>query len=278
MASNGRAVMEIKIENVSPAKAENWLNVNKSNRKMRDGVAERYASDMRSGRWTVCPTPIAFYEDGDLADGQHRLWAIVESGTTQSFPIARGLSREDGLNIDTGLGRSLVDNARISKSGDNLTNELIAVCRSIADGSHANDATGGGQRVRSNAAKLELVAAHQEAGRWVCANGPRGRTLRSAIVMAAMGRAWYVEDDRDRLRRFADVITSGLYDGEGETAAVALRNYLLTKPALNSQALWRDTFLKSQNAIYYFMRGKRLTVIKGTSEEMYPLKRKRKAN
>lgn len=268
--------MEITVEKITPTKAENWLNVNRSNRKMRDGVAERYAADMRAGRWTNCPTPIAFYADGDLADGQHRLWAIVDSETTQTFPVARGLSREDGLNIDTGLGRSLVDNARISKSDENLTNELVAVCRSIADGAHSNDATGGGKRQRSNAAKLELVKAHEEAGRWVCANAPRGRTLRNAIVMAAMGRAWYLEADADRLRRFADVFTSGLYDGDGETAAVALRNYFLTKPALNSQALWRDTFLKSQNAIYYFMQGKRLTVIKSVADEPYPLKRKRK--
>ena len=56
-----------------------------------------------------CPEPIAFYDDGDLADGQHRLWAIVDSGMPIEFPIARGLSRADGLNINTGLGRSLAE-------------------------------------------------------------------------------------------------------------------------------------------------------------------------
>lgn len=269
--------MEICIENVTPTKAANWLNSNRSNRKLRDGVAEKYADDMRCGRWTTCPTPISFYVDGEVADGQHRLWAIVESGCAQRFPVARGLQRVDGLNIDTGLGRSLLDNARISGADSDLSNELIAVCRGIADGVHSNTATSGSKNQRSNAERLEIVAAHREAGHWACANGPRGRPVRNGIVLSAIGRAWYMEADKERLRRFSDVLTSGLYDGDGETAAIALRNYLMTKPALTSAALWRDTFLKAQNAIHYFMRGKRLTVIKGTQDEAYPLKKGRKA-
>lgn len=265
--------MEISIETVTPRKAEQWLNANTSNRKMREGVAERYAEDMRTGRWTACPTPISFYDDGQLADGQHRLWAIVDSGAVIKFPVARGLQRSDGLNIDTGLGRSLVDNARISESDNDLTNELIAVCRSIYDGAHSNMVIGGGARQRSNAERLAIVMQHKEAGQWACANGPRGKLLRNAILMGAIGRAWYVEADKDRLRRFSDVVTSGLYDGDGETAAVALRNYFLMKPALNSAARWRDTFLKTQNAVHYFMRGKRLTVIKAVQDEAYPLKK-----
>jgi hypothetical protein len=264
--------MDIAIENVTPTKAATWLNTNKSNRKLRDGLVEKYAEDMRKGRWTTCPTPISFYDDGDVADGQHRLWAIVESGCAQRFPVARNLHRDDGLNIDTGLGRSLVDNARISRADNDLTNELVAVCRSIADGVHAG--TAGGSR-RSNAEKLALCEAHKEAGQWACTNGPRGKMLRNAIVMAAMARAWYLEPDKERLRRFADVLSTGLYDGDGETAAIALRNYILTKTAINSSGLWRDTFLKAQNAIHYFMRSKRLTVLKTVAEEAYPLKQKR---
>jgi hypothetical protein len=129
----------------------------------------------------------------------------------------------------------------------------------------------------SNAAKLELVAEHREAVQWVLSNGPRGRGLRNSIINSALARAWYWEADVDRLKRFADVFSSGFADGDGESAAVALRNYFLTKKGLVSTALWTDTFLKSQNAISYFMKGRKLTTIKTVSEEAYPLKRKRKA-
>lgn len=97
--------MNIVLETVTPKLAEAWINANKSNRKLREGLVEKYACDMRAGKWTQCPEPISFYADGDLADGQHRLFAIIESDTTQEFPIARGLSREAGLNINTGAGR-----------------------------------------------------------------------------------------------------------------------------------------------------------------------------
>jgi hypothetical protein len=71
-------------------------------------------------------------------------------------------------------------------------------------------------------------------------------------------------------------MSTGFFDGDKETAAVALRNYMLTKGSATSSApLWRDTFLKAMNAIHYFMRGKKLTVIKAVKEEAYPLPTKR---
>jgi hypothetical protein len=262
--------MDIKMETVTPSKAEAWLNVNKNNRKMRDGVAEKYADDMRNGRWTECPEPISFYADGDLADGQHRLWAIVESGCSISFPVARGLPRSAGLNINTGLTRSIVDNGRISGADTDLSNELVSVARALAQGHQ-----GSSSAPLSNAARLEMVDEHREAAKWALANGPRGRGLRNAVTLAAIARAWYWEADKGRLKRFADVVSTGFADGDSESAAIALRNYFLTKKALLSGGLWADTFIKTQNAIHYFMRGKKLTVIKGVQEEQYPLKKKR---
>lgn len=263
--------MHIRIETVTPDKATAWINQNKSNRKLRDGVVEKYADDMKRGRWTNCPEPISFYADGDLADGQHRLWAIVESQTEQIFPVARGLSREDGLNINTGMARTLVDAGRISGRDPNLSNTLISTARAIAEGSPAGSA-------KSNAARLVMVEDHREAASWAVSNGPKAKYLRNALVLAAIGRAWYHEADTDRLKRFCDVLNTGLCEGEAEHAAVVLRNYLLQRAsASSSAALWRDSFLKVQNAISYFMRGKKLTVIKSTAEEVYPLPKKKPA-
>lgn len=258
-------------EKITPALAEQWLDQNKSNRKLREGVVEKYADDMLNGRWTECTAPIVFYEDGDLADGQHRLWAIVESKRSQTFDVKRGLDRAAGMNIDVGLGRSLVDNARISSTDRDLSNELISVARSIEDGVHANAG-----RSRSNTAKIEIVAKHREAAQWAVSHGPRGKGIRNAIILAAIGRAWYAEADKDRLARFGAVMSNGLYDGDGETAAVMMRNYMLAKgPTTSSSPLWRDTFLKAMNAIHYFMRGKKLSVIKAVGDETYPLPTKK---
>lgn len=259
------------METVTVKKATDWLNQNKSNRKLRPGVAEKYAEDMATGRWTECAAPIVFYENGDVADGQHRLFAIVESGIPQEFYVIRGFDRTAGLNIDTGLGRSLVDNARISGVNPDLSNELIAISRAVEEGSRQMQAV-------PNSRRLDYVNKHNDACRWAITNGPRGKKLRNSIILAAVARAWYWESDKDKLKRFCEIVTSGFSEGRHEAAAVALRNYLLTssKADINSPALWRDTFLKIQNAISYFMRNKPLVLIKQVKDEAYPLKKEAK--
>lgn len=254
------------MELITPAKAEKYLNANKSNRSLRQGVVERYEADMKAGAWTQCVAPIAFYEDGDVADGQHRLWAIVASQIPQKFIVVRGLKREDGLNIDTGLGRSLVDNARISGTDPDLSHALIATCKAIELGDKVWGAN-------TNAERLAFVERHREAGNWAIAHGPKGSMLRNTLTLAAVGRAWYHEADKLRLEHFGEVVTSGFATGgECDFAAVALRQFLIDHGrSASSTAQWRPMFLRVQNALWYFMRNRKLTVVKGIEDERYPL-------
>lgn len=258
--------MEVKMEKITPEKAQRYLNRNTSNRKLREGVVEKYATDMKSGRWTECPAPIAFYENGDVADGQHRLWAIVESEMPQEFLVARGLDRSAGLNIDTGLNRTVVDNAKIAGLTGTISNEHIAIAKYVEEGVKQS-------KVRSNSQKLDMLEKHREAAEWTVSHGPRGKGIRISLVLAAIARAWYHEADKEKLARFCRLLENGMGMGEHETAAVALRNYLLANGRSDLAGLWRENFLKVQNAISHFMQGKRLMVIKGIEKEAYPLKR-----
>lgn len=261
-------------EKVSPAKAEKWLNLNKNNRTMRNGIAEKYAEDMRQGRWTECVAPIVFYEDGDVADGQHRLWAIVDSGATFEFTIHRGLPRDAGLNIDTGAPRTLVDNARISGTDPDLSHILIAVARAIDGAPVKRGRKTKADALLSNAEKIAAIDKHREAANWAIAHGPKGKRLRNAIVLAAVARAWYHEADKTRLMEFGAVVTSGMpTNGVLDSGAIAIRNYMLTTPNVhyNSKDEFRDFFFKVQNGIWYFMRKKAISVIKTIGEERYPL-------
>lgn len=258
------------LETITPAKAEKMLDRNTGNRKLRDGVVEKYAADMRDGHWTECIVPIAFYDNGDIADGQHRLWAILESGTTQRFFVLRDLRREAGLNIDTGLGRSLVDNARISGIDPDLTNEMVSVARALETGERQRTSMPNHQR-------LELVNKHREAIKWTITHGPRGQGLRNQCFMAAVARAWYHEEDKERLARFCKVLSDGFAASEDESAAVALRNYMLTKRNAHLNQVFRETFLKAQNCIRSFMRRRSITLVKIVKEEAYPLPVDKKA-
>jgi len=258
--------MEAKLVKIGPKLAEQWLNKNVGNRKLRDGIVEKYAHDMRNGKWTKCTAPIAFYANGDIADGQHRLWAIIESKTAQSFLVMKGLSKEDGLNIDMGLGRSLVDNARISGFDPTLSHVLISTCRACEEGERTHGTLSSSQR-------LEMVEKHSEAVQWALANMPVKQYLRNSITLAAMARAWYHEKDKERLKEFGQVFSTGIGNGQKDSAAIALRNYFLIKRGIASNPRnWKEVFHKTQNAIRNFMQGKEISKVRlGRFGEIYPL-------
>lgn len=245
--------------------AHDFINRNAGNRTLRDGVVEKYAHDMKTGNWTECPVPISFYENGDIADGQHRLWAIIESMKPQHFYLVHDLSREAGLNIDTGIGRTLVDNARISGLDKGLSNALIAVAMFYDAGRRPKKGV-------SNSDRLEIVQRHREPCDWAIAHGPTGKGLRSAPILAAIARAYQAKADQERLIKFGKVLSTGLADGRDDHAAVALRNYMLSLRNTKERSEQRDLFLKAQNAIWYFLRRKPLGVLRVIKEETFPLK------
>jgi len=71
--------MQITRMNVTPEMAQSWLDAaNTGNRTMTRRVVSKYADDMIAGRWIdTHQNAIAFYDDGSLADGQHRLGAVA---------------------------------------------------------------------------------------------------------------------------------------------------------------------------------------------------------
>lgn len=251
-------------ESISPKRAEKMLNDhNSTNRKLRPGIVEKYAADMKAGKWVKNPQPIMFYDDGTLADGQHRLWAVVESGATVAFLVVRGVHRDVALNIDTGFGRSLTDNARIAGWDRPISHGIIAMAIMVHYGRRNLGKT------FSNAQRLELIDKYEAHLAWAEVNRPRGARIGNAVIGAGIARAHMHEGDLERLSEFAKVM-SGKMPEVGDEAAHAFRTYLLVNDDLARDA--RDLFLKSMNAIRYFMRRRSLTVIKGVKDEAYPLK------
>lgn len=258
----------VSLERITPKLATEWLNHNRGNRKLREGKAEQYAQDMKAGNWTQCLDPIAFYADGDIANGQHRLWAIVESETTQEFIVIRNFPRDAGLNIDTQIGRTIVDNARISGADAALSNELVAACLFYENGNKLYTPI-------SNADRLACVARHRGPVQWAVSHGPVGRGYRNMVMLSAVARAFAAGADPERLVAFCKVMTTGVSDGSKDTAAIALRNYIIARGHRVLSHEMRDFFLKAQNAIYYFLKGRPLGVIKSIKDETYPLRPKR---
>jgi len=79
------------------------------NRPLSSTTVERYKNEMLNGAWLPRSEPLKFDTHGRLVDGQHRLWAVIESGTTQEFIALTGLPSEAFMVLDTGKKRSFKD-------------------------------------------------------------------------------------------------------------------------------------------------------------------------
>ena len=95
---------------VTPELAKEYLAKNTHNRPVQLAHVRALAADMRAGRWHNTHQGIAFSADGVLLDGQHRLLAIIEAGTTVVMLITMGLDPEALFGIDINKARTVAQN------------------------------------------------------------------------------------------------------------------------------------------------------------------------
>lgn len=72
---------------IGPSLASRLMDNNASNRSFRESHAKDIARQMKLERWKASPEPIVITNRGRLVNGQHRLWAVVETSTTQEFSV-----------------------------------------------------------------------------------------------------------------------------------------------------------------------------------------------
>lgn len=87
---------------ITPAKAEKWLERNRSNRNVSKKAVERLTGAIRRGEWIFNGASIVFDSDGWLLDGQHRLHAIALSGNTVQSNVTRGVEVTAQFTMDSG--------------------------------------------------------------------------------------------------------------------------------------------------------------------------------
>lgn len=102
---NGKA-RHMRLVLVTPELAIELLNRNKRNRPLNALTIKRYAQDLTDGLFRSTAQPVVIDWNGDLLDGQHRLWAIVESGVEVEMYIATGEDPDTFAAYDRGRRRS----------------------------------------------------------------------------------------------------------------------------------------------------------------------------
>lgn len=113
---------------ISPAVAKGWLEKMATNRRLSERAVDKYAADMRAGRWLENGSTIVMGKTGQILDGQHRLHAIVKADVPISMVVVSGVDDAAFSTIDTGRPRTVAD--VLTVMGYPNANVLAAVARS----------------------------------------------------------------------------------------------------------------------------------------------------
>lgn len=253
---------------VTPELAQEYLDRNTHNRKLRKTRTEKLARDMRAGNWRETHQGIAFDESGTLLDGQHRLAAVAESGCSLRMLVTWGVQRESQVNMDDHAPRSFADALSLAGVGDgSITNRTVATARCMMRAGRA-----GGTNTVTKDELASFIEDHAEAIGFAedCFRG-HNKKLVSAPIKAAIAVALYHED-AERLRHFAQVYGSGMGEGVQDSAAIVLRNHVYADPSQTRAEAGRALlYKKTLRAIKYFVNRAKTSRVTSQGEAAYTL-------
>lgn len=253
---------------VTPDKAKNWLRSNTINRDVRQSHVDRLASDMASGRWLVTHQGVAFNCDGTLLDGQHRLLAIIQSGTSQWMCVTNGLPANSISAIDDHQKRSTADSLKIvhGVSSPNI-NRSAAAAAWMVSGVGVDRAP-----IRlSRQEQIQVFFEHEKALGWAHSafNCTKAGLCRS-VVLAVIARAYYTVN-KGKLEQFCRVLAdpSATTGAKVDQNIFRLRDYLMTSVSGGASSQ-QSAYKKTERVLKSWLDGEVLSRLTEVSIEMFP--------
>jgi len=226
---------------VTPQMAQDWLQSNENNRRVQQERVKLYAAAMARGGWHFTHQGIAFYEDGRLADGQHRLLAIVLSQCSVWMNVTYGLKLPAATAVDAGRPRNLTNAMHFM--GLDTRNKFVPVARALFQEYMAQRGNGSVRgRAIDNDVFIKFCESAREAVEFSVASSCT-KGLSHAVVRAAISAAWFSRDC-DRLSQFKEQLHSGVISSNTDSAVARLRDWLQTSKTTNGTArpeIWRRT-------------------------------------
>jgi hypothetical protein len=191
---------------IGPVLAQKFLGMARANRPNRKAKIVRFADTMSSKKWTYQYPGIQFYPNKVLADGEHRLKAIIKAGVEVEMPVHHNVPFNAKPNLDTGSNRTADDMLALEQR-DDLGKHAGGVIKQIRFGAHD-----GGRGPISNAEVIEYANLYGKGIRAVnrMLDGKPKRIVSTAPVKGCLVKAWYSRPkDRGRIKYFADLLVNG---------------------------------------------------------------------
>lgn len=255
---------------VTPAMAEKWLEGKAHNRPIHDSHVQKFERLLQTGDFHLTHQGVAFDVDNRLIDGQHRLWAILNSGIAAEMMVSHGWPVNTQQFVDQGLIRTSLDVIKLRDPGTVATSYMIAVARRMQIGTRGTLLLTIHDVVHfAEEHTAALTFAVQEA-----LQNKRPRYVAPAGVGAAIARAFYHED-KHRLTEFGGVMLgSRMPQGDEDSGAHVLREWLLSgSPIYGAVRVSKDllTYMKAQRALMAFLNREKIRNLYPQQDEIWSL-------
>jgi hypothetical protein len=199
----------------------------RDNRPLRVGTGvEKYARDMKAGRWHRNGETVKLAWDGTVADGQHRLYACIRADVPFWSVVVTGVDPAAQDTVDTGLPRRLSDQLTIANEENAPI--LAAVTRWALRWLHGQRTGGGGNGYQPTQTELLDYLATDPRLRMAAAWAARARKEFRPVRPPVYAMAWMILHGADWVA--AEVFCERVLDGAGLPAGhpvLTLRNRLV---------------------------------------------------
>lgn len=222
--------VSVAIETITPEKAKQYLDHNCVNRRISSDRVKSYAIDMKNKQWEFNGEAIQFNQKGELINGQHRLTAIVKSGVSVKMMVMRNLPNEITL-FDRGRTRSVADGMIIDGIDKSIATSLNCAMAKLHYYLQL------GTTVVSDSMIRNFIMNHMDTLILMRDNGLLLRGTKSgskimntscAIIQLPVMYAIECDVPVETLKKFIDIVRTGFYDSPDQSAAVVIRNDLVS--------------------------------------------------
>lgn len=246
---------EIPVVLVTPEQAQEWLDSRFDNeRPLHRNKVIAFARDMKEDNWHFTGDTVRFDSaTGNLMDGQHRLAAIVASGTAQWFPVLN-VPQEARAGIDTGSARTL---GELLHMGNHVHGRILAaIVRRVLIYRNGLQATSGGRYLPTHTEGIRFVEENEPLLRKASLVANKAQSVGVPMSPSAIGSAYFLcakVDEKQADEVFERLVTGlGLTEGDPVTA---LRNRAIKYVERNRTNMVPDDVFRFSIVVWNYIRG-----------------------
>lgn len=270
-----KANITAEILTITPELASEWLADRwGEQRQVRTRHVQRMVADMHAGNWRVSPDAVLRVK-GKLANGQHRLEAVCQSGQAQQFLVMHSNDEELYKVIDAGLRRTASDGLvgmPYAQRVTSIARWVIAYEQEKIMGSANSGAA------NFNKASCGFITQSQmidyclgcqdiltEAAHFVV-----GIYEETKLLTISVGGALYVIGNNHGKPEETRAFLREVYNGGPASAAADLRNRLIANRGAKAKLNQGYVFALCLKALKAYLEGRRVACLRFAKDETFP--------